>query len=163
TPTNKNGEDAAAAQHPGHLVCYGAKRTTQSPPQPDFQPQTLSITNTNFGPAVLVARQAAELCVPAFMDAGPTTTSTSTTTTVPSVPATCSSSADTCGQMSDGCVGTITCPCNYCLCTCTFTQPGGCGTFACASDCSISHCASECATACQQNCAGGTSFGSPMC
>ena len=70
TPVNKNGEDVTAPQHVGHLVCYQAKL----PKGTRFAPQTVSVNNTNFGPAVLRAKAVAELCVPAFKDAIPTTT-----------------------------------------------------------------------------------------
>ena len=78
TPVNTNGEDVTASQHVGHLVCYQAKL----PQGTRFAPQTVSVNNTNFGPAVLVAKAVAELCVPAFKDAIPTTTTSTTTTTL---------------------------------------------------------------------------------
>ena len=64
TPVNKNGEDATAPQHVGHLVCYQAKL----PAGAKFAPQTVSVNNDNFGPAVLVAKAVLEVCVPAFID-----------------------------------------------------------------------------------------------
>src|SRR5262249_55554347 len=61
-PTNKNGEDPTAPAHEGHLVCYKAKRARGSS---NFQSgPVVSVNNTNFGPAVLVARAVSELCVP---------------------------------------------------------------------------------------------------
>jgi hypothetical protein len=56
TPVNKNGEDATAPQHVGHLVCYQAKL----PAGAKFAPQTVSVNNANFGPAVLVAKAVLE-------------------------------------------------------------------------------------------------------
>jgi len=76
TPVNKNGEDPTAPQHVGHLVCYQAK-----PPKGSrFTARTVSVNNTNFGAAVLVARAVREFCVPAFKDVLPTSSTTSTTT-----------------------------------------------------------------------------------
>jgi hypothetical protein len=62
TPVNKNGEDPTAPQHAGHLVCYKAKL-----PKGKFPATTVSVNNTNFGPAVLVAKAVAEWCVPALI------------------------------------------------------------------------------------------------
>jgi hypothetical protein len=65
-PTNKNGEDPTAPEHQGHYVCYQAKPAQGS--SQTFQPQTVSINNTNFGGTVLVVHAVTELCVPAFKD-----------------------------------------------------------------------------------------------
>lgn len=73
TPVNKNGEDATAPQHVGHLVCYQAKL----PAEAKFTPQPVSVNNANFGPAVLLAKTVMEVCVPAFKDTTPTTTTCS--------------------------------------------------------------------------------------
>jgi hypothetical protein len=48
---NKNGEDPTAPQHAGHLLCYQAKL----PKEAKFAAMTVSVNNSNFGPAVLVA------------------------------------------------------------------------------------------------------------
>ena len=74
TPVNKNNEAPTAATHVGHLVCYQAKL----PKGVRFPAMTVSVNNTDFGPAVLVAKSVAELCVPAFKDAIPTPTPTPT-------------------------------------------------------------------------------------
>jgi hypothetical protein len=75
-PVNENGEDPTAPQHAGHLVCYRAKL----PKGTKFTKTTVSVNNTNFGPAALTAKVVAELCVPAFKDAIPTPTPTPTPT-----------------------------------------------------------------------------------
>jgi cysteine-rich repeat protein len=92
-PTNKNGEDPTAPGHEGHLVCYKAKRALGS-----FFPtlEPVSINNTNFGPAVLVARAVSELCVPALEDVASPTTSTTTTTTSTTIIPPCGESAPAC-------------------------------------------------------------------
>lgn len=77
TPVNKNGEDVTAPQHVGHLACYRAKTT----PKAKFTKQTVSVNNTNFGPAVLLAKAVSEVCVPAFLDTVPVPTPTPTPTT----------------------------------------------------------------------------------
>ena len=74
TPANKDGADPSAPSHPGHLVCYRARLAAGL-----FAPQMVSTNDTDFGPHVLVARAVAELCVPAFKDTVPPTT----TTTIP--------------------------------------------------------------------------------
>ncbi len=94
-PVNKNNEDPTAPGHPGHLVCYSAKR---SKGQTKFTAQDVSINNGNFGPATLTAKTIAEVCVPAFKDVVPTTTTTVTstsTTTEPSSTTTSSTEAST--------------------------------------------------------------------
>jgi hypothetical protein len=83
-PVNKDGEDPTAPQHPGHLVCYRAKL----PKGVKFPATTVSVNNTNFGPAVLVAKAVAELCLPAFKDVVPTPSPTPTATPRPTPTAT---------------------------------------------------------------------------
>lgn len=80
TPANPNGEDPTAPQHLAHLLCYQAK----PPKRKRFTARTVSVNNTNFGPAVLVAGAVREYCVPAFKDVLPSssTTTVSTSTTV---------------------------------------------------------------------------------
>src|SRR5882757_9171980 len=56
-PVSKGGEDPTAPQHPGHLVCYQAKL----PKGTKFGKTTVSVNNTNFGPAVLSAKAVTEL------------------------------------------------------------------------------------------------------
>jgi uncharacterized protein YjbI with pentapeptide repeats len=91
TPVNKDGEDVTAPEHVGHLICYQAKL----PARIRFAPQTVSVNNTNFGPAVLRAKAVAELCVPAFKDSIPTTTTTTTTTMTTSTTTTTTTSTTT--------------------------------------------------------------------
>jgi hypothetical protein len=74
TPVNKNGEDPTAPQHVAHLACYQAK--AKLPAGGTLGASTVSVNNTNFGPAVLVAKEVAELCVPAFKDTIPSPTTT---------------------------------------------------------------------------------------
>lgn len=92
-PVNKAGEDPTAPQHPGHLVCYRAKL----PKGVKFPATTVSINNSNFGPAVLVAKAIVELCVPAFKDAiptpGPSPSPSPTATPSPTPPPTSQSCA----------------------------------------------------------------------
>jgi hypothetical protein len=78
-PVDKAGEDPTAPQHPGHLVCYRAKLAKGI----KYSPTTVSVNNTNFGPAVLVAKSVGELCVPAFKDVVPSPTPTAKPTTTP--------------------------------------------------------------------------------
>lgn len=94
TPVNKNGEDPSAPGHVGHWVCRRV-----GVPRRSFVPRTVSTKNTNFGSAVLYAKSVFELCVPAFMDATPntttstitpTTTTTSTSTSTTTLPCTLS-------------------------------------------------------------------------
>ena len=62
-PVNKNNEDPGADTHPGHLVCYKAKRQST---EPAFTPLTVSTNTSNFGAFVLDAVKPTELCLPAF-------------------------------------------------------------------------------------------------
>jgi cysteine-rich repeat protein len=90
TPTNKNGEDPTAPGHDGRLLCYRVKRVHG----PSFPGQVVSVNNTNFGPAVLLARAASELCVPALEQAASVTTTTTTTSTT--LMASCGATAPAC-------------------------------------------------------------------
>jgi hypothetical protein len=121
-PVNKDGEDPTAPQHPGHLVCYQAKL----PKGVKFPATTVSVNNTNFGPAVLVAKSVAELCVPAFKDAVPTSTPaptatpgatpTAAVTATPAPGPECETSLD-CGGFPESCVdGRCVAPCGPTLC-----------------------------------------------
>lgn len=124
TPVNKNGEDATAPQHVGHLVCYQAKL----PKGAKFAAQTVSVNNTNFGAAVLGAKSVAEYCVPAFKDTVPTATATPTATTTPiatpvatATPTTCSA-AQPCPGGVQCCAGTCLPDDAYCANKCSVTE-----------------------------------------
>ncbi len=73
-PTDVNGADVDALTHPGHLVCYRARRARTAVPEPPFE-KTVVSTYDAFGPAVLATVAIEELCVPATKDPPhPTTT-----------------------------------------------------------------------------------------
>lgn len=106
TPVNKDDEDPTAPQHVGHVVCYKAKL----PAKTKVTAQTVSVNNTNFGPAVLDTKKAVpEVCVPAFKDTVPTTTTTttSTSTTTTTLQLSCS--------VAQPCAGGVECCAGTCL------------------------------------------------
>lgn len=126
TPVNKNGEDASAPQHAGHLVCYQAKL----PAGAKFTPQTVSVNNANFGPAVLLAKAVLEVCVPAFKDTVPTPTQTITPTVTATpiataTPTTCSV-AQPCPGGVECCSGTCLPPDAFCRRVCSVTTSKQC-------------------------------------
>jgi len=123
-PVNKNGEDPTAPQHPGHLVCYQAKL----PKGTKFAKPTVSVNNSNFGPAVLSTKAVAELCVPALKDTiatpGPTPTATPRPTATPTPRPTATCSVQNCPQpgfcQNGACVtacNSTTCPFDEVCCS----------------------------------------------
>lgn len=160
TPVNKNGEDATAPQHVGHLVCYQAKL----PAGTKFAPQTVSVNNANFGPAVLVAKAVLEVCVPAFKDTVPstttstiptttstiaTTTSITTSTTTTTTLQTSCSALQPCLNGAPCCAGTCIADDQECVNTCSVTTSQACATDA---DCRFPKCPSCGAQASNQTC-----------
>jgi hypothetical protein len=65
-PADKNGEDAAAPAHAGHLVCYRVKLTKTTPKQAKVT-STLVSTDNQLGPEVQQAVGVQELCVPSTL------------------------------------------------------------------------------------------------
>jgi hypothetical protein len=63
TPVDKDGGDPTAATHAWSLVCYQAGPAKGS----EVAPATVSVNNSSFGPAVLVANKVAQVCVPAYL------------------------------------------------------------------------------------------------
>lgn len=136
TPVNENGEDPTAPQHPGHLVCYRAKL----PAKTKFTAQAVSVNNTDFGPAVLVAKAVLELCVPALEDTPPPTTTSSTNppppTTTTTLQTACSAEQPCPGGVVC-CAGTCLPPDAFCAGTCSVTTTEVCSADA---DCRIGEC-----------------------
>jgi hypothetical protein len=132
TPVNKNGEDPTAPQHVGRLVCYQAKL----PAGVRFAPQTVSVNNTNFGPAVLAAKAVLELCVAAVEDSTPSTTTTTPPPTTTTLQAGCSV-AQPCAGGVQCCAGTCLPPDAFCRGTCSVTTTKVCSADA---NCRIGQC-----------------------
>jgi cysteine-rich repeat protein len=110
TPTNKNGEDPTAPGHDGHLVCFRARRVHGS----SSPGQVVSINNTNFGPAVVIAQEASELCVPALKEVALATTTTTVTSTT--IPPPCGATAPACNGLCGAFEACVASSPNQCSC-----------------------------------------------
>ena len=69
-PADKDGDDPSAVTDPDHYVCYKAK------PAAMVALPTVRTNNLNFGANTLAAKKELELCIPAFKDSVPSTTTT---------------------------------------------------------------------------------------
>jgi hypothetical protein len=69
-PASSNGDDTAAVSDPDHYVCYLAK------PAAPFKPPALRTWTSELGFNTHAPNKEQEICIPAFIDAVPTTTTT---------------------------------------------------------------------------------------
>jgi hypothetical protein len=138
-PVSANGSDPTAPQHPGHLVCYQAKL----PKGVKFAKTTVSVNNVGFGPAVLVAKAVAELCVPAFKDVLPTPsplpTPTPGSTTTPTPGSTTTPTPSPRPTVTAVPTPRPTATCN--IVNCPF--PGSCQNGACVEPCGPTSCSPD--------------------
>jgi hypothetical protein len=69
-PADKNDEDPTAVTDPDHFVCYRVKANTT------ITPTTARTNNLNFGLNTLAPKKEKDLCIPAFKDVIPPSTTT---------------------------------------------------------------------------------------